>query len=165
MNLMMIRWRTVSYLFLIPWFLLVSIILPIINAFSTFFFERRIAQISSGTFDAAFTLCCCRVSESSMLVCSSISHWLSTCQSSSLSSGLSKSPFQLSQILGSEMLSGEESWSLWTGLRLIRLIRLIPHPLTTWVHPPGRFFPDKAGGKDDFSNNLNAAAPSYCNFN
>jgi hypothetical protein len=67
------------------------------------------------------------------------------------------SPFQFSQFSVSEMLAGELSSSLSAGWRLIRLIR---RKFNTSVRPQGRSFADKAGGTGDFSDNLNAAAPS-----
>jgi len=154
----MIHRRILSYFFLIPIFLLVSIILTVINAFSTFFFDRRIDQINLGSFGAALTFRCSEVSESSMLLCSCISDSSSASQSSSLLFGLSKSPFQLSQLLVSEMLSGELSSSLSPGWRSIVLIR---RTFNICVRPPGWSFADKAGGTGDSSDNLNAAAP-YC---
>jgi len=90
------------------------------------------------------------------LLCS-ISDSSSATQSSSLVSGLSKSPFQLSQSSVSEMLSGAQSSSPSTGWWLILRIR---RTFMIWVLPPGRAFADKAGGKGDLSDNLNAAAPS-----
>jgi len=58
------------------------------------------------------------------------------------------------------MLSGELSSSLAPGWRSIRLIRWT---FNIWVHPPGRSIADKAGGKGDFADNLNVAAPSWWN--
>jgi len=55
------------------------------------------------------------------------------------------------------MLSGVLSSSLSTGRQLIILIR---RTFNIWVHPPGRSFTDKGGGKGDLSDNSNAAAPS-----
>jgi hypothetical protein len=81
------------------------------NAFSNFFLDHRIGQINPGTFGAVLTFPCYGVSESSLPLSSSISDSLSASQSSSLLFGLSKSPFQLSQFLVSEMLSAELSSS------------------------------------------------------
>jgi hypothetical protein len=61
----------------------------------------------------------------------------------------------------SEMLSGKLSSSLSVGWRSIHLIWWI---LTTWVRTPGRSFADKAGGTGEFSDNLNAATPSWWKF-
>jgi len=55
------------------------------------------------------------------------------------------------------MLSGARSLSLSTGWRLILQIR---RTFKIWVLTPGRSFADKAGGKGDLSDNINAAAPS-----
>jgi len=96
-------------------------------------------------------------SGSSMLLSWSISDSTSAAQSSSLSVGLSKSPFQFSQSSVSEMLSGAQSSSLSTGWRLILRIW---QKFNILVCPPGRSFADKGGGKGDLSVNLNAAAPS-----
>jgi len=78
-------------------------------------------------------------------------------QSSSVAFGLSKSSFQFSLSSVSEMLSGALSSSLSTGWMLILQIR---RTFIIWVRPPGRSFADKAGGKGDLSDSLNAAAPS-----
>jgi hypothetical protein len=43
------------------------------------------------------------------------------------------------------------------------LIPWIRWTFKSWVHPPGRFVADKASGKGDLSDNLNAAAP--CSWN
>jgi len=161
MNLVIIHWRILSNFFLIPLFLLVSIILTVTNAFSTLFFDCRRGQISPERFGAALTFSTSRVSEPSLRLSSSISDSLSASQSSSRSFGLSKSPFQLSQFSVSEMLSGELSSSLSAGWQSIHLIRRI---FNTGVRPPGRSFPDKAGGTGDYSDNLNAAAPSWWKF-
>jgi len=146
-----------SCMFLIPLFLLVFIILTVSNVFSTFFFDCRIGQISPGTFRAALTFRTFGVSELSLPLSSSRCNSLSDSQSSSQSFGISKSPFQLSQCSVSEMLSGELSSSLSAGWRTICLIQ---RTFNSSVRPPGRSFADKAGGTGDFSNNLNAAAPS-----
>jgi len=76
-----------------------------------------------------------------------------------LSFGLSNSPFQFSQSSVSEMLSGALSSSLLTGWCLILRTQ---RTFKIWVCPPGRSFANKAGGKGDLSDNLNAAAPSCC---
>jgi len=56
------------------------------------------------------------------------------------------------------MLSGVLSSSLSAGWRSIGLIWWT---FNIWVRPPGRFFADKAGSTGNFSDNLNAAAPSW----
>ena len=43
-------------------------------------------------------------------------------------------------------------WILWIG-----------RTFNIWVYPPGRSFADNAGGKGDFSDNVNAGAPWYWN--
>ena len=161
MNLVIIHWRILSYFVWIPLFLLVSIILTVTNVFSTIFFDCRIGRISPGTSGAALTFRTAKVSETSLPLSSSVSHSSSASQSSSLSFGLSKSPFQLSQFFVTEMLSGELSSSLLAGWRSIRLIR---QTFYSWVRPPGRSFAVKAGGTGDFSEILNAAAPSWWKF-
>jgi len=59
------------------------------------------------------------------------------------------------------MLLGALSLSLSDGWRSILLIQ---RTFNTLVHPPGLTFADKAGGKGDLSDNLNAAAPSCWKF-
>jgi len=148
MNLVIIHWHILSYFFLILLFLLVSIILTVIIVFSAFFFDCQISQMNPGTFGAALTFRCSRVSESSLLLSSSIFDWMSASQSFLLLFGLSKSPFQLSQFSVSEMLSGELSLSLLAGWWSIGLIE---RTFNSWVRPPGRSFADKAGGTGDSS--------------
>jgi len=157
MNLLKIHWRILAYVFLIPWSLLVSIMLTIINLVSAISFDRVIGPINAGIFCAAHTFHCSGVSESSLLLSSSISDSFSASQSCSLSFGLSKSPIQLSQFWVAEMLSGEQASSLLAGWQSIRLIGRTSN---TWVLPPWRSFAHRAGGTGDFSDNENAAAPS-----
>jgi len=90
-----------------------------------------------GTFRMALASCCSGHSGFLISLSGSISDSSSTAQSSSLSFGLSKSPFQLSQSSVSEMLSGAPSSSLVTGWRLIILIQ---RTFNIRVHPPGRSF-------------------------
>jgi len=116
-----------------------------------------IGQINSRIFGAALTTQCSRLSNALIPVSSSTSDSLSGSQSSLFSFGYSQSPFQLCQFSVLDMLSGAPSSSLLVGCRSILLIRQI---LITIVYPPGRLFADKAGGKGDLSDNLNAAAPS-----
>jgi len=100
------HWRILSYFLFTPLFLLVSISLTVINSFTSCLFDFRVGWINLGTFRTALTSCYSGYSGSSMLVSYSISDSTSAAQSSSLSFGLSKSPFQLSQSSLSEMLSG-----------------------------------------------------------
>jgi len=139
MNLVIIHWCILSYFFLIPLFLLVSIILTIINVFAAFFFDQRIGRIDLGTFSAALRFRYSGLSESSLPLSSSISDLVSSSQSSCSLFGLSKSPFQLSQCSVSEMCSGELPSSLSAGWRSIPLIW---RKFNTWVSPPGRSFED-----------------------
>jgi len=161
MNLVIINWHILSYFFLSSWFLFISIVLSVINAFWTIYFAYCIGQINPWTSSAVLTFHCSGVSESSLLLFSSISDALFGSQLSSLSFGLSQSPFQLSQFLVSEMLSSELSSSLLAGWWSICLIW---RTFNTWVRPSGRYFADKAGGTGDFSDNLNSAAPSCSKF-
>jgi len=150
MNLVIIQWRIPSCFVLIRLLLLVSSILTVITSFSAFFFDRRIGRFYPGTFGAALTFCCWRVSESSLPLSSTIYDSLSASLLSLLWFGLSKSPFQLSQFSVSGMPSGELCSSLSAEWLLICLIWRI---FNTWVCPPGRSFADKAGGTGDLSNN------------
>jgi len=143
--------------FFTPLFLLVSIALTVTKTFSACHFDFRVCGINLETFGVALTCRCTGHSGTVMALSCSISDSTSTAQSSSLSFRLSKSPFQLSQYLVTEMLSGALSWSLSTGWWLIGLIQ---RTFNIWTHPPGMSFADKAGGKGDLPDNLNAAAPS-----
>jgi len=87
----------------------------------------------------------------------SISDPTSATQWSSLWFRIFQSPFQSSQFAGSEMVSGARSSLPSPGWLLIHRIR---QTFNIWVHSPGRSFADKAGGKGDLSDNLNAAAAS-----
>jgi len=158
MILVKIHWHILAYFLLIPLFLLVSIILTIIYIVSAFFFDHRISRINPRRFGAALTIRCSRVSESPLPLSSLISDSLSASQSFSLSFGIYKSPFQLSQFPVSEMLAGELSSSLLAGWGSICFIWWT---FNTWVCPAGRSFADKAAATGDFSVNLNAAALSY----
>jgi len=157
MNLVIKHGHILFYFFLSPVFLVISIILTVINAFPTIFFNRCIGRINPGTFGAVLTFRCSGVSESSLVLSSSMYDSLAAFQSSLLLFGLSKFPFQLGQFLVSEMVSGELCSSLSAGWWLIALIQ---RTFLTWVCPSGWFFADKAGGTGDFLNNLNTAAPS-----
>jgi len=156
-NLLKTYCPILSYFFLFPLILHVSVALTITNTFPVFFFDLRVSPINPGTFGAAHTSCCSGHSRSSKQLSSSTSDSLSASQSSSHSFCLSKSPFQLSQFPVSEMLSGVlSSWlsAAWLAIRLIRLT------FNTWVCSPASSFADIAGGNGDLSDNLNAAAPS-----
>jgi len=149
--------RIVSNFVLIPYSLLVSIPLTVTNPLSALLFEFHVGQINMGTSGVAHPSRCSGFSGSLMALSSTKSDATSSSQSSSLSFGWSKSPVQFSPFSVSELLSGALPISLWTGWRLI--LFLWP-AFNTWVCPPGRSFADRAGGKGDLSDNLNAAAPS-----
>jgi len=155
------HWPMLFYCFLFPLFLLVSIALTVRINFSAIVFDLRDGQINPGTFGAALTFRCAGVSGFSMTSSRSKSDSSSASQSSSLTFGLSKSPFQLSQLSASEMNQGGQSTSLSIGCRLISLIR---HSFNIWVHPRTRSFEDKPGGWGDLSDKSNAAAPSWWKF-
>jgi len=151
------HWCILSDFCFTPLFLLVSIALPIINTIPACLLDFRVGQINQETFGAALTSRCSGHSGSSMLLSCSISDSTSTMQSSSLSFGLSKSPFRLSQASVSKMLSGALSSSLSTGWQLsVRILGTF----NIGVRPPGRSFVDKGGGKGDLPDNWNAATPS-----
>jgi len=154
-------WCILSYCFLIPLFLLVSNVLTVTNTISDCLFDVRWGRINLGTFGAAFTSRFSGISGSLMPLSRPISDSMSAAQSSSLSFGLSKSPFQVSQFLVSEMLSGALSLSHSTGCPSILLLRQI---FNIGDRLPRRSFADKAGGNGDLSDILNAAAPSCWNF-
>jgi len=134
------------------------------NAYAASLFDFGVGWINPGTCGLVLTSRCSGHCGSFMLLPRSISDAKSTTQSSSLSFGLSKSPFQwnLSSVAG--MLSGALSSSLSTGWPLI--VR-IWRTFNNWVHPPGTSFAEKGGGKGDYSDNLNAATPLCwkCNHN
>jgi len=146
-----------SYFFFPPVFLHVSTALTVTNTISACLFDFCVGQTNQGTVGAALTSCYSGHSRSSMPLLCCISVSSSAAQSSSLSFGLSKSPFQYSQLSVSKMLSGTLTSSLSTGWQLILRFR---RTFTIWVLPPGRSFVDNAAGKGDLSDNLNAAAPS-----
>jgi len=151
------HWRILSKIFITPIVLLVAIALTVTNTSSACLFDFHVGRTNLGTFGAALTSCCSGHSGSSMPVLSSIADLSSAAQSSSLSVGVSRSQFQCSQFAVSEMLSGARSSSLSTGWRLILKIR---QTFKIWVCPPGRSCADKADGKGDHSDDLNAAVPS-----
>jgi len=101
-SLVILHWRILSFIFLIPLFLPVSIIFTVINAFSTCFFDPHIGQINPGQFGAALTLHRSGDSESSLPLSMCISDSLSASQSYYLLFGLSKSLQQRRQFLVSD---------------------------------------------------------------
>jgi len=107
LNSVIIRCCILSYFFLIPCILLISIILTVNKAFSAISCDCHIRGIDQGTFVAGLTFWCTRVSEFYLSLSSSISDSLSASQSSSQSVGSSKSPIQLSHLSVCEMCSGE----------------------------------------------------------
>jgi len=151
------HWHILSYFFFTPLFLLVSIALTDIDTFSARLFDFHASRINPGTFGAALTSRCLGQSGSSMLLPCFISYSTSIPHSSPLSSGISRSPFQLSQSSVSEMVSVARSSSISTGwweiLQILRTFNIC-------VCSPGRSFADKGGGNGDLSDNLNSAAPS-----
>jgi len=156
-NLVKTYQHILSYFFLFHLFLLVSIALTINNHISVLFFHIWVGRINPGTFSVALTSRCLGHLWSSMPWSSSIAYSLSASPSSSLTIGLSKSPFQNSQLSVSQIHSGALSTLLAAGWWSILYIR---HTYNTWVLLPGRSFTDKAGWNSDLSDNLNAAAPS-----
>jgi len=146
-----------SYFFFTPLFLLILPALTITNTFWACLFDFRVGQINPGTFGTALTSCCSGQSGSSMLLSCSISDSTSATRLSSLSFGLSKSPFRLCQYSESEMLADALPSSHLTGWWLILQMR---RKFNISVRPPGRFSADKGGGKGDPSDNLNAAPPA-----
>jgi len=151
------HWRILSYLYLIPLCLHVSIELTVTNTISAYLFDFCDGRINPGTFGAALTFRSSGHSGSLMQLSCSILESTSAGQLSSPSGGLSMSPFQLGQCSVSVMLSGALSSSLSTGWGLILLIQ---RTFNIWVHHSGRSFADTGGGKGDLSGNLDASAPS-----
>ena len=140
-----------------PLFLHLSTAFTVTNSFSASLFDFRVGRTNRCTFGAALTSCCSVHSGSWMQLLFTISDSSSAMQFFVLSIGFSMSPFQLSQSSVSWMLSGVLSSSLSTGWRLILRIQ---QTFKIWVRPPGRSFADKAGGKGDLFDNLNAATLS-----
>jgi hypothetical protein len=116
--------------------------------------DLRVGWINPGTFLATLASQCAGLTKAFQLLSDSRSDSVSASQSSSLLCRLSQSPFQLSPFSVSEMLSGVLFSALSTGWRSILLIQRM---FNTWVYSPGRSFVDKAGGKHDLSEHLNAA--------
>jgi len=146
--------------FLILLLRLSPIVLTVTNTISACLFDFCVGQINLGTFGVALTSCFSGCSRSLMPFSRSESDSMSAPQSSSLLFGLSKATFKCSRSSVSEMLSCGRSLSLLTGWQLILLIRW---SFNTWVRPQGRSFADQAGGKGDYSDNLNAASPPCWN--
>jgi len=151
------HWRIPSYFSFPLVFLRVSTPLTVTNTVSACLFDFRVGRTNLSRLGASLPSCCSGHSGSSMPVFGSISDSSSAAQSSSLSFELSKSPFQFGQSLVSEMFSGTLFLSLSNGWRLILRIW---QTFKIWVRPAERSFADKAGGKGDLSDNLDAAAPS-----
>jgi len=151
------HWRILSYLFFPPSFLRVSAALTVANNCSACLFDFHVVWTNPGTFGAALNSWCSGHPRSSMPLFCSIMDSSSAVQSSSLSVGLSKSPFQIGQSSVSKVHLGVLLLYLSTGWWLILWIW---RTFKIWVCPPGRLFADKAGGKGDPSDKLNAAAPS-----
>jgi hypothetical protein len=155
--MLVIHWRILSYFSFTLIFLLISIALTITNTILAYLCDFRVGRLNVGTFVTAPTACHSGYSGSSMSLSCSMSNSLYAVPSSSLSFGLWKLLFQLSQFSVTERLSCALSSSLLTGWWLILLIQWT---FTISVWHPGRSFVDKAGGNGDFPDNLNAAARS-----
>jgi len=152
-------WPNLSYFFLFPFFLLVSIALTVINPYSAIVINLRVGQINPGTFGVALTTQCSELSEAFMPFSGYASDTLTASLSSLLSFGSFKSPFQLRQFSGSGMHSIALSSSRLAGWWSIHFIWWT---FNSSVCPPGSSFADKAGGKDELSKNLYAAASTSC---
>jgi len=146
-----------SYFFFTPLFLLVSFALTVINTRSACLFDFHDGQINPRTFGAALTSRSSGQSGSLMLMSCCMSDSTSAVQSSLLSYGLSKSPILWSQWSVSEMLPCALSSTHSTGWLLILGIW---QKFKIWVRPPGKSFADNGGDKADYSDKVNAAAPS-----
>ena len=147
-----------SYFVFSPVFLLVSTALTVTKTISAWLLNFCGSRINPGSFGAALTSRRTGHSASWIPLPCSISDVACAAPLSSVPVGLFKSPFQFRQCSVSAMLSGALFSSLSTGWGLIPRIR---QPLNIWVCPPARSFADKAGGKDDLSARLNAAASSW----
>jgi len=154
-------WPTLSYFFLFPLFLLVSIAVTFINTVSACYIVHHVGRINLGTFGAALTCRCSGLPGASMPLSSSIWDSMLASRLSSLAFRISASPFKLSQFTKSEMLSDELCPPLPGGCWSILLIR---RTFNTSVRPPGRSFADNACGNGDLSDNVNAAIPPCWKF-
>jgi len=92
------HWRILSYFFFTPVLLLLSIALTVTNTFSACLFHISVGRVNPVTFVATLTSHNHGYSGSSMPLPCSISASSSAEQLSSLSFGLAKSPFKLSQL-------------------------------------------------------------------
>ena len=135
---------------MLPLFLVVSIALTIINTFSDLCVDFIVRLRTSGTLGVGLISRYSGLFGSSMPLYCSTSDSLFASQSYSLLFGLSKSPFQLSQFLVLEMVSGALSSPLsagsWSNI-------FIQWTLNTCVCSPGRFIADQACGKGEISGN------------
>ena len=86
--------RILSYFFFTPLFLLVSVVLTVTKVLSACRFDFRVGRINPGIIGTALTSHCCGHTGFSMQLPYSMSYSTSAAQSSSLTFGLSKSPFQ-----------------------------------------------------------------------
>jgi len=132
--------------------------LTMMNIFHAGLCDFRLGGFNPGTFGTVLTSHASGHSRSLMRLSWSPSDSPSAAQSSSLSFGLSKSPFQMSQSSVSEMPSGAQSSSFSTGWRLILLIQWTFNILS---RAPRRSFADIGGGNGDHSVSSNAAAASW----
>jgi len=158
---MKIHWHILSDFFLVPRFLLISIVLTVINSFISFFFDLHVGRINSERFSEEPTFRCSEGSGTSTLLSNSTFNSLSASHSSWLSFGISQSQLQSSQISVAEMCQGAQFWSRLARSRSSRSIRWT---FNTSVRPPGQFFAGKPRGKGDLTDNVNAAAPSCWKF-
>ena len=133
-------WCVSYYVFSISILLVASIVLTITNTFPACQFDFRVSQINLEKFCAAHTSCRSELSGSSMQSPHSESDSTSASQSSSLSFGLHKLPYQTSQFPVTKILPGAPSASLSTGWRSILPIW---QPFNIWVRPPVRYFAEK----------------------
>jgi len=151
------HWHILSYFFFTCLFLLICITLTVSNTISAWVFDFRIGRSNPGTFGAALTSCSSGHSWSSMPFLYYTLDSSSAAQLSLLSFGWSKSRFQFTQCSVTAICSCVLSSSLSTGwkfiLRIVRTFKIR-------VLPPGRYLAEKAGGKGDLSDNLNAATTS-----
>ena len=132
------------YLFLITWYLLVSIALTITDPCSACLFDFRVGRINQGSFGVALTSHSSGFAGSSMPLSCSISESMSAAASTSLSFGLTKSQFYLSQFSVSEIPACALSSSLSTAWQLILLIQWT---FNIWIRPPVRSIADKVVAK------------------
>jgi len=154
------HWHIISHFFVIRLFLLVSIALTVTHTNSACNFDFGVGWINLGTIGETLTSHCSGCSGSSMPLSGCMSDSTTAVQSSPLSFGLSTLTGEFSQFSVFKMGSGALSSSLLMGWCSILQIG---QTFSIYVHPPGKFFADKAGCKGDLSDNSNAAAPSCSN--